>query len=37
MLVVTLSAGTITATLSGTATQVSSTLTRGTYLTGSDF
>src|SRR5210317_355338 len=31
------SAGTITATLSGTATQVSSTLTRGTYLTGSDF
>jgi hypothetical protein len=31
------SAGTITATLSGTATQVSSTLTRGSYLTGSDF
>jgi len=31
------SAGTITATLSGTATQVSNTLTRGTYLTGSNF
>ena len=31
------SAGTITATLTGTATQVSSTLTRGSYLTGSDF
>jgi len=31
------SAGTITASLSGTATQVSSTLTRGTYLTGNDF
>jgi hypothetical protein len=31
------SAGTITATLSGTATQVSSTLTRGSYLTGNDF
>jgi len=30
-------AGTITATLSGTATQVSNTLTRGTYLTGSNF
>ena len=31
------SAGTITATLSGSATSVSSTLTRGTYLTGSNF
>lgn len=31
------SAGTITATLSGTATQVSNTLTRGTYLTGNNF
>jgi hypothetical protein len=31
------SAGTITGTLSGTATQVSSTLTRGTYLTGNNY
>jgi len=31
------SAGTITATLSGTASSVSNTLTRGTYLTGSNF
>jgi hypothetical protein len=31
------SAGTITASLSGTATQVSSTLTRGSYLTGNNF
>lgn len=31
------SAGTITATFSGTATQVSQTLTRGTYLTGSSY
>jgi hypothetical protein len=30
-------AGTITATLTGTATQVSNTLTRGSYLTGSNF
>jgi hypothetical protein len=31
------SAGTITATLSGSATSVSNTLTRGTYLTGDNF
>ena len=30
-------AGTVTATLIGTATQVSNTLTRGTYLTGSSY